>query len=139
MDFRSFLNWLSIALQFIAGGSFVIWPDQKWIGLVFILVGMAIALGSGGIFISQKKEIFRNLQGSWFLLPIGMSLGLLFVWGFGLFLYDPNEYAIKDKTKLEVVTGQTFKMSMWLLMVEHSTETSSITLLSFMMAQLPFR
>ena len=39
-----------------------------------------------------------------------MFLGLIFVWGFSLFLYDPNQHVTTEKVKtLEVVTGKTFR------------------------------
>jgi hypothetical protein len=79
MDVATFGTWIAVALQFIAAGTAVIWPDRKWIAwLVMLLV---VALWTGGLFVtSNYPERISALRGSWFLLPCGMALGLALAW-----------------------------------------------------------
>ena len=79
MDVGTMLNYLAIALQLFAAGALMIWPEQKWIGFTLMAIGAAVALISGGLFLS-RKEVFASLKRFWFLLPIGMAIGILFVW-----------------------------------------------------------
>jgi hypothetical protein len=83
MDVGTMLNYLAIALQLFAAGALMIWPEQKWIGFTLMAIGAAVALIGGGLFLS-RKEVFASLKRFWFLLPIGMAIGILFVWFFSL-------------------------------------------------------
>jgi hypothetical protein len=86
MGYSALLNWLSASLQFFAAGALMIWPDQKWIGVVLMGVGVAAALTNSGIFFSKRlKQVWNEAARSWFLIPLGMCVGILIVWMFSLF------------------------------------------------------
>src|SRR5216683_1471290 len=78
MELSGLLAWLAVALQFLAAGAFVIYPDEKWIGWLCAVIGIAIAVGALTLFLwANYPDRVADLRRGWIVFPLGLSFGLL--------------------------------------------------------------
>jgi hypothetical protein len=76
-----FWSWAAVALQFFAAGAATLWPDQRWIGFLIIVVGAIIAAIVGIVYLSSNFPAkYAEAKRVFFLFPMGLALGLVLAW-----------------------------------------------------------
>jgi hypothetical protein len=83
VDPATFWTWIAVILQFVAAGAVVIWPTEKWIGLLIMACGFVIATVVGVLYIScNYPDKYSDVKRVFFLFPAGLAVGLILSWFF---------------------------------------------------------